>query len=187
MPDEPLFRSVDAALRFAYRVEGSAIVKVSSLFRQMRGSTVRGRRLTDGPWDDHGQAAMILALTDRILAPQKMVCVRGYYTQPNDQALETRKQTDYRILAEIVRETVPAPHWYVVDVIREWSGDRRQHADGWWAEQLRIHVKQLSRYRFGRRERDSQGILSVMDKLYLSALSDLYGPMEESGLVGERS
>ena len=185
MNEEPLFRSVDSALRFAYRTEGSAIVKVSSLFRQMRGSTVRGRRLTDGPWDDHCQAAMILALTDRILDTRKMIAVRGYYTHPNDAALETRKQTDYLLLAKIVRDTLSgAPHWYVVDVVREWAGDRRQHSDGWWAHNLAVHVKQLSRYRVGRRERDSQGILSILDKLYIAALSDLYGPMAETGLVG---
>ena len=103
-PEPAPFRHVESALRFAYRIEGSAIVKISSLFEQMRGSTVRGESRSDGPWDDHAEAAMILALVERTLAPAKFVCVRARYTVPNDPSLEQRKQMDYRILAELARK-----------------------------------------------------------------------------------
>ena len=185
LADDPApFRSVDGALRFAYLTEGRSVVKISSLLGQMRGSTVRGKSRSDGPWDDHAQAAMILALTDRTLRPRLLVCVRGMYTQPNDPMLELRKQTDYRLLAEIVRESRPEiPHWYAVDVIREWARDRRHHTDAWWSEHLGIHPRKLSYFNLGRRDRDQPGITPLMNDLLAVATSDLHVPMLEAGLL----
>lgn len=185
--DDPLFRSVEAALRFAYRMEASDIIKVSSLFRQMRGSTVRGKRRSDGPWDDHAQGAMILALTDRTLRPPLMVCVRCYYTQPSSALLDMRKQMDYRLLAELFRETEKTniDQWFVADVVRGWAGDRRHHQDAWWASHLGLHPKKIQRFINGRRDRGWTGIMPFLSGLNADAHSDLWGPMVDAGLVRE--
>lgn len=185
MADEALFRSVEAALRFAYRVEGVSIVKVSSYLPSLRGSTVRGKRRSDGPWDDHAQAAMILAMAERFLNPKQMRCVQCYYTQPTNALLEMRKQFDYRLLAELYRGEVRANinQWFVVDVVRAWAGDRRDHSYAWWADHIGMHPKAVQRIINGRPDRGEIGVHPFLNGFLNDASSAMYDPMVEAGLI----
>lgn len=186
MTDAP-FRSVESAIRFAYGMEGQAIVKVSNHLTSLRGSTVRGKRRSDGPWDDHAQAALILHMIERILQPHQMICVRGYYTQPKDDMLEMRKQVDYRLLAELFRgETrTDIDQRFVADVVRGWVGDRRHHQDKWWAAHLNVHPKTIQFCINGRRDRGVIGIIPFLDGIRIGAIDAMYGPMAEAELVVE--
>ena len=187
MDDHALFRSVEAALRFAYRTEGLSIVKVSSYLPSLRGSTVRGKRRSDGPWDDHAQAAMIIAMSERILDPKQMRCVQCYYTQPTNDLLEMRKQLDYRLLAELYRGEVRANinQWFVVDVVRAWAGDRRDHGYDWWASHMGMHPKTVQRIINGRPDRGEIGIHPFLNRLLAEAGDVMYGPMVEEGLIDD--
>lgn len=179
------FRSVEAALRFAYRMEGQSIVKISSYFKGLRGSTVRGKRRFDGPWDDHAQAAMILVMVERTLTPPQFICIRCYYTHPSESLLEMRKQTDYRLLGELYRQETkdPIDQWFVTDVVRGWAGDRRHKDDTQWAAHLKMHPKSIQARVVGRRERNKIGIIPFLNELQSGATNALYTSMVDGGLI----
>lgn len=180
--DEP-FRSPEAAIKFAFRVESKDIVKISSYFRELRGSTVRQRRST-GPWDEHAQAAMILALIDRHMNLQQHIAARALYTIPTNHYLEERKATDCRLLGDIVRaDAKTVPYWYAIDVIREWAGYRRQHTDVWWAKNLARDVSTLRRWSNGNASRGLVGIIPMMQGLVSDGTEKVVQPMRDGGLI----
>ena len=182
LEDAP-FRSAESALRFSYNTEARDCVKISSYLRDLRGGSVKSRS-SDGPFDIHAQAAMIIALAERSLPDRQLIAIRAYYTMPNQKDLEDRKQNDCMILAELVRDGQSMiPFWYAVDCIREWSRLRRHHTDTWWSKRLNIHSRQLSRYHLGARNKGFVGVLPFVNELFALAIDKMTSLMQERGLI----
>jgi len=185
---EAPFRSPENALSFAYNVEAQAVVKVSSYFRQMRGSTVRlGKRNKPlDPYDRHAQAALILAFLERTLPPVEKIVVQAYHTQPNEPWLEKRKLADMMLLVEMSMTLEGAPRMarrYVEDVGRGWVGYRRHHDDKWWERHLGCPHDTLRRWRSGRSDRGWLGFVTHLESRYKGAIALLTEPMYEAGLT----
>ena len=70
-----LFRSPGHALRWAYETTNRPIVKTSSI-NGMRGASGHGE-LT--PQDRHAQAALIMALCDRVLSPLHLAYIKAQF------------------------------------------------------------------------------------------------------------
>ena len=181
--DDCLFTTVEHAIRFASRTERRDIVKVSSYFGGLRGSTVKRRRAT-GPWEAHAQAAMILAMLERRLRGPEMIAIRARYTVPASFVLELRKAVDCRVLTEHILGIRKLPRDFVQDACREWAGYRREQSDAQWAHRLGVHLKTLYYWRVGVANRSWPGVGKTLDSLEAAGMSHLYQPMVDAGLVG---
>lgn len=72
-----MFKSARHALQFAYRTMASPIVKMSSI-NTMRASSIGGNSgLT--PHDRHAQAAMIMAMVERVVDPNGIAYLKARY------------------------------------------------------------------------------------------------------------
>lgn len=183
MNDIAPFNSPENAIRFAYRMESRDVAKISSYLGSLRGSTVRGKRDSDGPWDDHAQAAIIISMIGRHTSGAEMVAIRARHTIPSSASLELRKNVDCKLLTEHVRSIRILPASYIYDICREWAGYRREYSDSQWAKKLNVHAKTLFGWRCGRIERKWAGIVNIFDCLEITGISKLHGIMLDSGLT----
>jgi hypothetical protein len=186
---EALFRSAEHAVRSAYSTESKSIVKVSSFFSDLRGGSVPlGLREPMTPHDVHAQAAMILAMLERHLPVEEMIVVRARYTIPTTRMLELRKRRDQELIFEIItdRSDMPEmPKYYVQDVIRGWTGERRHHDDTWWANNLGRDTRLLRYWCNGRADRNWFGIVALLSDIQTNAINRMTEPMYRSGLTRE--
>ena len=180
--DDALFHSPEQAIRFAYRIESMDIVKISTYFQSLRGSTVKLRRPT-GPWEAHAQAALILVMAERTLKPAEMLAIRARLTRPASLALELRKAKDCWYLMEYLVELRRMERVYVLDTTRYWAGYRREKTDSEWARLLSLHVNTLYHCRCGIPRTTWLGITRMLDNLEAAGMSALYRPMVDAGLV----
>jgi hypothetical protein len=78
--NDALFRSAHAALTFAYAIQHYAIVKTSSLLRELRGSVIERPHdaLTAHEW--HAQGAMIRLYVEKNLPSPEREFMLAYYS-----------------------------------------------------------------------------------------------------------
>ena len=182
MNDDALFHSPEQAVRFAYRVESMDIVKISTYFQNLRGSTVKLRRPT-GPWETHAQSALILVMLERTLKPSELLAIRAHYTHPTSLNLELRKAKDCWKLMEYLNELRVMPKAYVLDASRGWAGYRREKTDEEWSRRLSVHINTLYHYRCGIARSQWLGISRTLDNLEIAGMADLHLPMTAAGLI----
>lgn len=182
MSEKALFKSPEQAIKYAYRIESRSIVKVISYFSGLCGSTLKQKR-SDGPWDDHAQASMILSLMDRTISGDELIAIRARYTIPSTGTLEYRKATDCVLLTEHILALRSMPIYFVLDTVRGWAGYRRTKADRYWSEELKISDRVIRGWRGGRADRGWKGIIRILDEFEAGAISAMHGPMESAGLI----
>ena len=96
-----MFRSVDHALKWAFRVSGIPVVKGSSVFGMMAG----GGKVELSALDKHGQAALIWSLVERVI---DYPAGRAYVLAQYCHALDCRDWADRKDLSDEQRERVNA-------------------------------------------------------------------------------
>lgn len=175
------YKSPESAIRNAYRIEATDIVKISSYFSRLRGSTVKLSANEMTVWDKHAQAAYILALLDRHLSEKDVLVLRARYTIASSNYLATRKLMDCRVLVNIIKAQSLSPFWYVEDVVNQWAGLRRKHTDVWWATHYEKKVREIRAWRVGTVE--TPGITRMLNGLLGNAESNAADPMIDAGVI----
>lgn len=176
------FDNPEHAIKFSYAMESRDIVRISSYFSSLRGGSVKNS-IADDPWSMHAQAAMILAMIDRIVGGPQAVAVRAHYTIPSTGILEYRKATDCVLLTEHLLGLRAMPRFFVLDTVRGWVGYRRTQTDIYWARDSKVSERTIREWRGGRVNRGWDGIIQILDSLEAGAISAMHGPMEAAGLI----
>lgn len=96
-----MFRSVDHALKWAFRVSGIPVVKGSSVFGMIAGGGVTELSALD----KHGQAALIWSLVERVI---DYPAGRAYVLAQYCHALDCRDWADRKDLSDEQRDRVTA-------------------------------------------------------------------------------
>ena len=165
------FRSVDHALRMAYRLEGDQICKVSSYFADLRAGELRGHSYYDTPWDRHAQAAMVLRFVrERTKDGDLIDC---HYRQPRSDAQLGKKWLSvWSVSQRLIRPDNAFSRFCVADWAGLWLPKNwiKDHA-----KQLNISVRQAYRIR--------KLIHEELDQHESRALNELEDAMREAGLI----
>lgn len=187
--DSPRFRSPESAVRFAFAVEGRAVIDISPFFRDLRGGTVKLESEVTGEssgWDRVAQAAMVIALIQRHLSKDQQAVLIARYSKPATDKMERDKRRYLLRVLQLVRDELSKPKlYYLADVIRAWAGYRRDHDDEWWAKHYRVAESTLYRWKYGRHYRGEHvtGIMDVLQQLEDSCYQALYQPMLDADLI----
>lgn len=160
--------AVEDVLRFAHRWSCASLIKPPSMQRSSRSSDPQ--LLTK--LDNVAQAAMILAFVQRELPEIERDVVTLFFTPPG----EARKEFLSAYVGHRLHENLNRPKWWIVDVLRQWSGARPQHTVKWWCENL--HQSQPTLWRWAR-GRDDRSVYSAVERDLYRGLDALSGPMRE--------
>lgn len=191
MVDSPRFRSPEAAVRFAFAVEGRPIVTISPFFRDLCGGTVKLPEEVTGEtsgWDRAAQSAMIFALMLRHLSRDQQAVLIARYAKPITEKMERDKRRYLLHVLNLLRSELPRVKlYYLADVVRDWGGYRRDHTDEWWAKHYGAAESTLWRWKFGRHYHGEHvtGIMDVLERLEYGCYETLHDPMVDAGLVPE--
>ena len=158
--------TVEDVLRFAHRWSNRTVIKSPSVQR-VSGDTSPSA-LTQ--LDNVAQAAMILAFVDRTLLEVERDVVALYFAPPT----AGQKEFCATYVGHRLSEQLSRPKWWVVDVLREWSGAGALHNVDWWAQNLQRNRKTLYTWS---RSRDPQSVYSVINRELAVALGKLSDPM----------
>lgn len=101
-----MFRSSHQALQFAFRTLGIPIVKMSSV-NSMRGASGNGDMT---PHDRHAQAAMIMAIVERVVDVHGQAYLRAHYGREHDIGEHKRELMNH--LVRVVIGTFPTGTHY---------------------------------------------------------------------------
>lgn len=128
--------------------------------------------------DNVAQAAMILAFTERTLSEVERDVIALYFEPPGSG----HKEFCAAYVGHRLSEQLNRPKWWVVDVLREWSGTGAQHKIDWWAQNLHKHRNTL--HLWGR-SRDPRSVYSVINRELTGALGKLWDPMHDRKWICE--
>jgi hypothetical protein len=173
------YRSVEEALAFAYGMEARVVCKLAC-WPDRSGSTGGA-----DPFAPHAEAAMITALVRRVLRGVLLAAVWSQHTVASERYLLARKIVSCSVLALSLDATKRLGHQYVREVAREWAGMRRDHDDAWWARELGMSERRLRQIKRGRSERGQPGLMTELDRIYDTALSQLTEAMVDRKIVTE--
>lgn len=183
--NEPLWPSVEGALRYVHRYENHPVWRTSQALARLTGSTVPGRNssgLTE--WDHHIQACMVVRLLRRHLRPWHWTVVRAYYLPLTEHGIPDKEVACARVADQLLEylDDVALERDWIWDLVRGWAGlpMHKTHAD--WARQLMRDAKTLRRHRFGSAE--IEGAEEVLEQWRGEAKGAAAGPLRETGLVG---
>lgn len=132
LPDEPLFRSVEAALRFAYG-HRQPLFDIASFLASMLPPGLRGRRIGIGtltPQERVAQAAMILGFISRLDPPQR-AAIEARHLRGRDREIAQW------VLARSVRVAIVTHNRLVYEIVARHYG-KRVHLGG-LAERFSVH------------------------------------------------
>lgn len=166
-----MFKSADAALRWAFQVMATDIVKLSSINR-MRGCDGVSEM---SPHDRHAQAAMIMQMIERVIDPVGMAYIMARYgreLQGGEHAGEVA-----RALSQAVIGTFPTGMHNrrgVMRMIEVYFG-----AD-YAMKSLQIGLGGCSNRRYYEYR---EWISKALDQIHLRALDSVHRAMDESGLI----
>lgn len=178
------YKSVRHALGDAYRWEAIHPVEISSIYRDLRGGTVKIRNGSNlSALDNVAQAAMTIAFTRRTIPEHARDIVELWYTVPEGIVLEGRKENLSRLMGDRLRESVKADKWFLVDVAREWSGLKPERDSAAWAVELGRDETTIRLWRNGRPSKYTIGAFQILDGMLTAAESELFLPMREAGLI----
>lgn len=189
MADSPRFRSPEAAVRFAFAVEGRPVVDISPFFKDLRGGTVKLPEDVTGEssgWDRAAQGAMILALMMRHLSTDQKAILVARYAKSLTEKMERDKRLSLLQVLNMLRVELPKPKlYYMADIVRAWGGYRRDHTDEWWAKHYGVDDRMLRFWTHGRhyRGQHSDGIIQVLSRMEQECYDSLLEPMIDAGLV----
>jgi len=191
VPDKPRFRSPEHAVRYAFAIEGRAIIDISTFFRDLRGGSVKLPEEVTGEssgWDRAAQCAMIMALMMRYLTVDEKSVLVARYGKALTYSMERTKLRCFCTVLNLVRGELPKIKlWYLVDVVKEWAGYGLDHTDVWWAVHYGVDDSTLRRWKYGRHYRGQHiaGIVDVLYRIEQLCYDKLLEPMIDAGLVEE--
>jgi hypothetical protein len=178
-------------VRYAFAVEGRPVVDISPFFRDLRGGTVKLPEEVTGEsngWDRAAQSAMIAVLMARHLTFDQQAVLIAKYSKTATEKMEKDKRKYLLHVLNLVRAELPSIKlYYMADILRTWSGYKRDHTDVWWAKHYDVDARTLHRWSHGRHYR-GQHILGIHDVLYRlehACYDVLLEPMIMAGMVPE--
>jgi len=165
---------VEDALRWAHRWAHKSLIKSPSVQRSSRSSDPHA--LTQ--LDNVAQATMILAFVQRSLPEIDRDVISLFFIPPGD----ARKEFLAAYVGHRLHEQLNRPKWWVVDVLRDWSGARAHHQVKWWCENLGQSQPTLWRWARGR---DDRSVYTTIERDLAKAIDSLHEPMVERKWIGE--
>lgn len=177
-----MYDSVEQALSRSYAVAGSLIYKGPSFFESMRGSTVRGETMT--PWDRLADACNVIAMCDDVMTVKHQLVVKAHYTSPAPLSIKQKIQYTSILSAYLyTHQCKQGNRFFIMDVVREWTGLKRHHTDTWWAEHMGCKSNTIHYLKLGRKNRPAKGIVEVLDSWLYVAHRECEIPLINNGLI----
>lgn len=164
------FRDVAHAVSFAYRLEDTAILKISSALSDLRASEIRGAPMYETPWDRHAQAALIIRTIRR--SRYKNI-IEAKFRKPTSLNAITDKHMDCE---KVANEFVNASSPFVVYCVCDWANIRLPK--GWvkvYARVMDCSKRTLYRQR--------TQVFEALDNTEGVALKNLDIVMRDAGLI----
>lgn len=183
MRDTP-FKSVSHALSEAYKWQAIFPVEISSIYRDLRGGTVRLAVDEMSVHDHKAQSALTLNLISRVLDQEGQEIINLKYIVPTTMSLAGDKELNARLIGERLYQRMHrAEKWFLVDCAREWGGLPNLRTISEWAKELGRDESTLRTWRNGRPSKYLLGAFELMDDMLRRAKSELGDPMREAGLI----
>ena len=190
--EEYPFNSVSNALMRGYAAEARHLYQRDSTFSQYQGGSVR---LPSSPyaeglnaWEKAADAGKVVGLVRRTLSGPVLLAVEAYYlpNEKSDPAVVFRKQYSCSGLIPYVRLNMkaPPPDGFIASAVGAWAGAVKwtDEDNEQWASHLKVSVKTLQRWRFGR-QGYTQGMDSMLNDCLDLARRKLGQPMRDYGLI----
>lgn len=177
------YRNVEHAIRSAYRIEAHDIVNVSRFLQDLRGGTVRMPSQGLNQYEQHAQAAMVMAFAKRSLPESLYLALECYFTIPVADLFDRKERQAEHIGREVWIEldVRTADKWYIIDRTRVWAGVPNHHSEEWWSDHLDKSVRALRYWRQGKNGKP--GMEQLLNDRLNTGLERLAGPMLEAGIV----
>lgn len=164
------------ALRAAYSAMATDTTVTSQLWNDMLGGIVQDKSdLTK--WDRICQGVFTIKLARKNARLYSRYLLEAVY-YPNIHEFRAPKELSCKLVSYYVYEELQKriDRWFIDDITRNYCGLKQRHTDQWWAEHLHKSDRQIRRYK-------NEKILTTLDGIHDSLISDIEDPFIESGII----
>lgn len=164
------------ALRAACSAMATDTTVTSQLWNDILGGIVQDK--TDlNKWDRIAQGVFTLSLAKKNARLYSRYLLEAVYYPPIED-FRAPKELSCKMVSYYVYEQLDRriDRWFINDICRNYCGLKQHHTDQWWAEHLHKSDRQIRRYK-------NEKILSTLDGLHDSLISDIEYPFIENGLI----
>jgi len=133
------YKNVRHALTSAYVMCSRDVVKLSSTFRDLTGSSVRCPSYWDtlDRWDQLAQASMVISVARSTFGSGLGTALLDMaYMIPVDQRADDLRDGAMQIVSEFLKTRMTVDRWFLLDVCRDYAGGRQYHTQQWWSDHL---------------------------------------------------